>query len=356
MLTTFRRHSHDCRYQSRRFRDCKCAIWVDGVIAGREIRKSLKTRNWRKAQKLVLRMEADDTEPGERTTIDKACESFLQDATARGLRTSSLKRYDPLFNRLKAFAENEGIRYVNQFDLETLRRFRAGWTVKNYTAKNELERLRALFRFAHDAKWVEENHTRKLKSPRVESPPALPFSKDEMAKILTACTAYQDKAVKHRPNDLLPMKAFVLTLRYSGLRIRDVVTLSKDKLQDGKLFLRTAKTGTHVRVPLPPVCLEALATISAKQYYFWSGDGLPKTRVANYQHALKAVFKTAEIVHGHAHRFRDTFAVELLLAVTPIERVSILLGHSSVKVTERHYSPWIQARQDQLEQDVMKTW
>ena len=331
-------------------------MWVDGTVGGKEIRKSLKTRNWQKSQKIVLKMEADDKDIGERVTVEKACDSFLQDATARLLRTSSLKRYDPLFNRLKAFAENEGIRYLNQFDLETLRRFRAGWAAKNYTAKNELERLRALFRFAYDAKWIEENWTRKLKSPKVESPPALPFDKDEMANILAASSAYQENASKHRPNDTLAMKAFVLTIRYSGLRIRDVVTLSRDKIKDGKLFLRTAKTGTHVWVPLPPVCLEALAAIPAKHYCFWSGGGLPKTRVANYQHALKSIFKMAEIVHGHAHRFRDTFAVELLLASVPIERVSILLGHSSVRVTERHYSPWVQARQDQLEQDVMKTW
>jgi site-specific recombinase XerD len=33
--------------------------------------------------------------------------------------------------------------------------------------------------------------------------------------------------------------------------------------------------------------------------------------------------------------FRDTMAVELLLAGVPIERVSVLLGHQSVRVTEK---------------------
>jgi integrase len=37
-------------------------------------------------------------------------------------------------------------------------------------------------------------------------------------------------------------------------------------------------------------------------------------------------------------------------------RVSILLGHSSIKVTEKHYSPWVRARQEQLEADVRRTW
>ena len=59
---------------------------------------------------------------------------------------------------------------------------------------------------------------------------------------------------------------------------------------------------------------------------------------------------------GHPHRFRDTLAVELLLDGMPIERVSALLGHSSVKITERHYSPWVEARQAQLESDMQRAW
>jgi hypothetical protein len=54
--------------------------------------------------------------------------------------------------------------------------------------------------------------------------------------------------------------------------------------------------------------------------------------------------------------FRDTFAVEMLLAGVPIDQVSILLGHASVKITERHYSPWVKARQIQLQQSVRNAW
>jgi len=56
---------------------------------------------------------------------------------------------------------------------------------------------------------------------------------------------------------------------------------------------------------------------------------------------LSRIFKLAGIPNGHAHRFRDTFAVELRLSSVPLERVSILLGHGSVKVTEKHYSPGV---------------
>jgi hypothetical protein len=36
----------------------------------------------------------------------------------------------------------------------------------------------------------------------------------------------------------------------------------------------------------------------------------------------------AKIPDGHAHRLRDTFAGELLLAGVPLERVSVLRGHT----------------------------
>ncbi len=54
--------------------------------------------------------------------------------------------------------------------------------------------------------------------------------------------------------------------------------------------------------------------------------------------------------------FRDTFAVELLLAGVPIDQVSLLLGHSSVRITERHYAPFCKARQEQLAAAVKLAW
>ena len=58
------------------------------------------------------------------------------------------------------------------------------------------------------------------------------------------------------------------------------------------------------------------------------------------------------VVNCHPHRFRDTFAVSLLLKGVSLDNVSKLLGHSSIKITERHYAPWVKARQEQLEAEV----
>src|SRR5258705_13095732 len=38
------------------------------------------------------------------------------------------------------------------------------------------------------------------------------------------------------------------------------------------------------------------------------------------------------------------------------ERVSVLLGHQSVRITEKHYAPWVRSRQEQLEADLARAW
>lgn len=39
-----------------------------------------------------------------------------------------------------------------------------------------------------------------------------------------------------------------------------------------------------------------------------------------------------------------------------IDNVSVLLGHSSVRITERHYKPWVKTLQKKLEDEVRKAW
>jgi len=154
------------------------------------------------------------------------------------------------------------------------------------------------------------------------------------------------------------IRAFVLLLRHSGLRIGDAVMLERGRITGDKLFLYTAKTGTPVYLPLRDDVLTALEAVPkiSEQYFFWSGESKAESATGDWQRALKGVFKEAKIPDGHAHRFRDTFAVGLLQSGVPMDRVSVLLGHSNIKVTEKHYSPWVRARQEQLEADVRRTW
>lgn len=368
MLTIYRRHLRSCpqRNKGRKFRRCQCPLWVDGFLGDQEIRKSLRTKNWDKAQGTVREWEAHADEPPKTEpqssliSISHACETFLNDAVARNLRDSTLKKYRLLFRRLQTFAGDKGFRFIKELDLAALREFRTTWPNRNLGALKKLEYLRAFFRFAQDSGWIDENPASKIKNPRVSHCPTMPFSHDEIIRILRACDEYGQRFQGERRagENARRARALLLLLRYSGLRITDAVGLARNRITNEKLFLYTAKTGAPVYCPLPEVVLTALEAVprTSERYFFWTGDSKIESAVTNWQNALRDIFLLAEVTKGHAHRFRDTFAVELLLAGVPIERVSVLLGHSSVRITEKHYAPWVRERQAQLEEDIHRSW
>ena len=110
------------------------------------------------------------------------------------------------------------------------------------------------------------------------------------------------------------IRAFVLLLRYTGLRIGDVAAMKRDRIASGKLLVRTQKTGSVVHLPLPTIVLEALDALPvlSSDYFFWPGNGLIKSSVADWQRSLRKLFGLAGIKEAHAHRFRDSFSVEVL--------------------------------------------
>jgi integrase len=160
--------------------------------------------------------------------------------------------------------------------------------------------------------------------------------------------------------------ALIRMMRYSGLAIRDAVTLERRELRKGKagvyrVVTDRTKTGTHVSVPIPldvaEEVLEAMKLNGSPKYIFWhTGTGKPQTAVTNWQHDLRQVFRAAGQPDGHPHQLRDTFAVGLLEKGVPLEEVSKALGHKSTKTTEKSYGPCVQARQDRLDALVMGTW
>ena len=71
---------------------------------------------------------------------------------------------------------------------------------------------------------------------------------------------------------------------------------------------------------------------------------------------MTAVEKSKFPRRGHPHMIRDTFAIEALLAGVPVDQVSRMLGHKSIVTTERHYMPFVRARQEQLSDSYRRLW
>jgi integrase/recombinase XerD len=325
-----------------------------------EVRESLKLRDWQRAQEKVRDWEAKDrrTVEQEPQTIDAAWKEFLADIEARKLADSTVRKYKLLKRQMEEFANGRGFRFLVEFDLPPVSQFRASWKDGPRSSAKKLERLRAFFRFAQKRKWIAENPAVDLKAPRVTLCPTMPFTSAETLRILAAIEKYKDEFPGRGATNARRIRALVLLLRYSGMRIGDAVSLSSDRIEGNRLFLYTQKTGVPVNTVLPDFVLKALDMTPkvSEKHFFWDGRLNLETVVGSWRKRLVRLFELAKVVKGHPHRFRDTFAVELLLTGVPIERVSVLLGHQSVRITERHYAPWVRSRQEQLEDDLVNAW
>jgi hypothetical protein len=157
MLTIYRRHRRSCRQRAkgRKYRHCQCPIWVDGTLGEKEIRESLRLRDWPRAQELIRQWEAENrriVQQEKEATIKEAHVKFMADAEARKLNEATLYKYRLLFRQLDTFAEAHNLQRLKQLDLDTLAIFRAAWKDGPRSGLKKLERLRAFLRFTEKEK------------------------------------------------------------------------------------------------------------------------------------------------------------------------------------------------------------
>ena len=60
-------------------------------------------------------------------SLEKACGDFLAEAESRELQESTLRKYRQLVKQIKAFAGEQGLLFIKQWDVEAARRFRLSW-------------------------------------------------------------------------------------------------------------------------------------------------------------------------------------------------------------------------------------
>jgi site-specific recombinase XerD len=292
MLILFRRHRKSCKHKARgrKHRHCQCPIWIDGTLSERRILESLRMRDWQRAHEKMLQWEADGKRAEEsRKRIQPAWEDFLADMDARNLNDSTVRKYKLLRKQLEAFAQQKGFRFLDELDLNALSQFRNGWADGPRSSAKKLERLRSFLRFAVKRRWIQENPATDLKSPKIQLRQTLPFTRPEMERLLKASRQYAKESTGRGRENSLRMQAFILLLRYSGMRIGDAVSLSTDRLKGDRLFLYTAKTGTPVNVVLPAPVVRVIAKMpkTGKTHFFWSSNGKVDSVASHWRKRLQ---------------------------------------------------------------------
>lgn len=353
----YTKHSPKCPQKSKFFRRCKCRKWI--YISRERKRIAAKTRSWEQAERQARQLtgEATAADYGGQT-VRQAVTLFLEDKAEQALSKNWEGKLKREMASLDEWSTRKGLVLLSELSLQHLEQYRKEWKGAPVTRRKRQERLRSFFLYCCKHKWVSENLAANLSTIKVTDPPTLPLTKEQFASVLAAVPDYNSRAAD-REWRRQRATAMLLLLRWSGLRLGDASRLERVKLsKDGNLLLYMQKTGEGVYVPLPPNVVKCLRELKGPnpKYFFWNGTSAKDSTVVRWWTTLKAIFILAGLPDAHPHMLRDTFAVEYLLTGMPLEQVSILLGHSSVRITERHYSPWVRARQKQLEASVRKAW
>lgn len=356
-LRLYRRHVKRCRFKSRGqyYTGCSCPIWAVGEVAGVDYRRSLGLRDWNMA---VRRVEEIEREPEKAlipvVNIESAVAAYLSDCEARHLAPSTVHRYRVTLAPFVEFCKAQRIAEVYSITVPLLTAYRASRKIMASTQGTELELMRAFCAFCMTQGWLDSNPAKALKPPAEDSAPTLPFSQDEVSALLGACDLIENHYRASAARARVRARALVLLLVYSGLRISDAGKLKRDSLtEDGRLFLRTMKTKAPLHVQLPPSVVDALNAMprESDEYFFWSGRGKLSSLLGSLRRTVVCLGSLAN-VDAHPHRFRDTFAVRLLEKGVSIRTVQLLLGHTNVKTTEKHYAPFMRSHQRILDEAV----
>lgn len=404
------RHSQECSHRADLyFRKCNCRKQIYIYENGRARTESAKTRSWEKAEALVrerlgerdpavvearllaaerARLLADEEEKraaaaAARIPIARAVEEWLA-----GLQPKSRSRasqFQSITAKLRSWAQEKGLTYLDEIKAAQLYAWHGQWSSKAANLRDRMgpstqniyvSHLRRFFKWAVLVDYLLKDPSLILQQRKYQRIQTKPLHDEAQFREVLGAT-YRMDANRYRLRDVpeygRDLRAIFLLQRWTGIRLIDALTLEHSAIRvcpsTGRtlMTLTTKKTGKLIQDrPLPLEVVQALGTIPRRQphvrpgYYFWSAgtkiDWLTvqwTRRISELNRFLSLQDEDGRPMTFRSHMLRDTFAVELLLHDVPLEEVSKLLTHDSIRMTERYYSPWIKKRREKLHDSMV---
>jgi integrase len=266
------------------------------------------------------------------------------------MRNSTRARYAQTAKSFGDFLETRGIVHLDDVTRTIVEDFK-GWQLARVLTKKQSRGgrgvvldaaiLHRILGHAVDCDLIVKNPVRMEGRPGDDADRgSQPFKANELKKLRDAAGA-----------DLL---AFQL-LRHTGLRGSDAVGLRWEEIDfDSREINRlTQKRRKRVMLPVPEELFFALEAERDRRkpqpqdrVLLNSTNGQPFTRPRLYERML-AIGRRAGVQNANPHRFRDTFAVDLLCKGASPYDVAKSLG-DVVATVEKHYAPFVRELRDRL--------
>lgn len=201
----------------------------------------------------------------------------------------------------------------------------------NNTVMKHIERLRKMINVATKNEWLDRDPFARFKAKFIRND----------REFLTEHELERIESKKFKMQRLQSVKDLFVFSCYTGLAYSDVMRLTPQNISvgiDGELWIITSrkKTNQPVRVPLLPKARAIINTYRHKTKAEATGKVLPLISNQKLNSYLKEIADVCDIEKRLTfHLARHTFATTVTLTNgVPIETVSKLLGHSSIRTTQ----------------------
>lgn len=385
-ITVFTRHSSDCtQRENPQWKRCKCRKSLYIYEGGKVTYKSAKTRSWERAER-VAQGERDKRDPVKAELLKIAETEAAKDAVRlkplgealeqwlSGMKTpgeSSVEAYRSTTRTIRRWAEGVGVVCVSDVTPAMLDEWRGSWTTALTTQAALLTRVKSFFKWSAAMEYTRRNPALMLKAITPDDSQTWPLTPKQFEELLAA-THKLDADARYKSAKVgQHLRALFLVQRWTGLRVGDVLSLPRSALQGNRITAVIQKkrnrkpTACRIECVLPDHVVEALTSLPARKeehrdYFFWSKTCSEQVntnkwlrKVDRLNNFLSFKGEAGDPLKFRSHMLRDTFAVEMLLAGVPLEKVSKLLAHESVTITEKYYAKWTASRRQQLEDEAV---
>ena len=270
--------------------------------------------------------------------------------------------------RLQDYCAQRGVYNIRELSVDLLETFKVDGLagLKSTSKGTSVAKLLCFLRAAFRRGWIGESLVDRVTPLRATYDQKQPYSDEEVQNILDESLKLKGgtHGYARRPQTFRLLLELMLE---TGMRVGDAILFDPKAVTKGeRLWIYTyvqqkqkkAEKQKHVEAFLTDrlkAAIDESEWLSPRLPFAFGSSKNPSYLASEVYERMQTIGSRCGVSDCRPHRLRDTFAVRALLRGVQLEDVSRLLGHSSVRVTELYYSPWISHRKVRLERILADT-
>ncbi len=314
--------------------------WTSITYKGKRIRKSLETADKKLAQVIEAKIKTEivegkyfDKPTGDNKTLNDMMERFMKEHAPK-VSINTQKSYSVSLKHLSSFFGNSRLTSITPKMIYEYKVLRKNEGTKAASLNRELAMLSKAFNLGvKEWEWIKENPVSKVPREKENNERDRWLSEDEEKRLLG-----------NSPHWLRDIIVFAL---HTGLRQDELLSLqwSRVDLFRKIILIQESKNGKPRTIPLNQIALNILLekakVRNLKSDLVFHSGLMTKINCQNLIRAFKIALEKTGIQDFHFHDLRHTFATRLAQRGVDLYKISKLLGHYDISMTQRyaHHCP-----------------